>query len=128
MRVLRNVTKGVVVAERVAIAASLWARFRGLMGRSSLASDEGLWLPGTNGIHMMFMRFPIDALFLGSPNDEGAMPVLSARSALAPWTGIVPFVRGTRGVAELPVGSIARSGTVVGDLLVLGDGKADRRS
>ena len=37
----------------------------GLMGRESLATGAGLWLPDSNGIHMMFMRFPIDAVFLG---------------------------------------------------------------
>jgi hypothetical protein len=117
---LRNLTRGTLVAQRVATAASLWARFRGLMGRASLTGEEALWLPGTNGIHMLFMRFPIDCAFLGTADADGAMPVLSVRQSLPPWTGIVWFVRGASGVVELAAGTLARSGTTVGDRLTLG--------
>ena len=85
----------------------------GLMGRPGLADGAGLWLTGTNGIHMMFMRFPIDAVFLGGPIRRArtaARPVLSVHAACAPWTGLVPLVRGARGRLELPVGAIARTG------------------
>ena len=44
----------------------------GLMGRPSLAAGAGLWLPASNGIHMMFMRFPIDAVFVSKPDASGA--------------------------------------------------------
>ena len=71
---------------------------------------------------MMFMRFAIDAVFLGKPDParDGARPVLSVHRGLRAWTGLVPLVRGANGVLELPVGTIERSGTAVGDL--------DRRS
>ena len=72
---------------------------------------------------MMFMRFPIDAVFLGAgeagAGDEGPRAVLSVHRGLRTWIGIVPLVRGAAGVLELPVGTIARSGTVVGDRIVL---------
>jgi uncharacterized membrane protein (UPF0127 family) len=79
-----------------------------------------LWLPDSNGIHMMFMRFPIDAVFVGRPDATGARPVLSVHRALRAWTGLVPFVRGAHGVLELPVGAIDASGTEVGDLIDVG--------
>ncbi len=93
----------------------------GLMGRASLDPDAGLWLSGANGIHMMFMRFPIDAVFLGRPDAAlaGAQAVLSVHRRLRAWTGIVPLVRGANGVLELPVGTIERTGTTVGDLVAL---------
>src|SRR5512140_2609712 len=93
----------------------------GLMGRASLASDAGLWLSGTNGIHMMFMRFPIDAVFLGRPDaaQDGAQTVVCVHRGLRAWTGLVPLIRGAYGVLELPVGTIERTGTTVGDLVVL---------
>ena len=55
---------------------------------------------------MMFMRFPIDAVFLGKPDPGrgGARPVVSVHPGLRAWTGLVPLVRGARGVLELPVG------------------------
>jgi uncharacterized membrane protein (UPF0127 family) len=103
------------------VAGSLWGKFKGLMGRPSLAEGAGLWLPDSNGIHMMFMRFPIDAVFLGRPSAEDASvrPVVSVHRDLRAWTGLVPFVRGAHGVLELPVGTIGASGTAIGDLVRL---------
>ena len=92
------------------------------MGRPSLADGAGLWLPDSNGIHMMFMRFPIDAVFLGRPQDgdPSARPVVSVHRDLRAWTGLVPLVRGAHGVLELPVGTIEASGTQTGDVVRLG--------
>ena len=94
----------------------------GLMGRSALDEGDGLWLPNSNGIHMMFMRFPIDAIVLGNPTaEDGAVrPVVSVHRNLRAWTGLVPFVRGAHGVLELPVGTIEASGTQAADLVRLG--------
>ena len=117
----RNLSRSTAIAERLEVADGLWGKFMGLMGRGSLAPGAGLWLPESNGIHMMFMRFPIDAVFLGDPDPgrEGARPVVSVHRGLRAWTGLVPLVRGAHGVLELPVGTIERSGTAVGDLVVL---------
>ena len=115
----RNVSRGTVLAAELESADSLWAKFLGLMGRSSLAAGAGLWLPDSNGIHMMFMRFAIDAVFVGKPDADGARPVLSVHERLPAWRGLVPLVRGAHGVLELPVGTIAGSGTTVGDRIVL---------
>lgn len=119
--VARNDTRGTVLADRLEVAAGLWAKFRGLMGRATLAPGAGLWLPDSNGIHMMFMRFAIDAVFVGRPDASagGARTVVSVHPDLAAWTGIVPLVRGAHGVLELPVGTIAATGTAVGDRIIL---------
>ena len=91
----------------------------GLMGRPELPAGGGLWLPASNGIHMMFMRFAIDAVFVGKPDPDGARRVLSVHPRLPTWRGLVPLVRGAHGVLELPVGTIAATGTTVGDLIAL---------
>jgi uncharacterized membrane protein (UPF0127 family) len=116
-----NLTRATVLAARLETAATLWGKFMGLMGRPSLAPGEGLWLPDSNGIHMMFMRFPIDAVFLGNPSadDPAVRPVISVHPELHAWTGLVPFVRGAHGVLELPVGTIEASGTQPSDLIRL---------
>ena len=114
-----NETRGTVLATEVELGLSLWARFMGLMGRAGLDSGRGLWLPGTNGIHMFFMRFPIDAVFMGKAGSDGARRVLSTHRAVRPWVGIVPFVRGAHGVLELPVGAIDASATAPGDSIRL---------
>ena len=116
----RNETRNTVLASEVEVASSLWTRFMGLMGRRALPADHALWLTGTNGIHMFFMRFAIDAVFLGKPRADGAQPVLSVHRRLRAWTGVVPLVRGAAGVLELPVGAIDASGTTVGDSLRIG--------
>ena len=54
----------------------------GLMGRRALAPGAGLWLPDSNGIHMMFMRFPIDAVFVaGRPRRRVAARAVGAPRA-----------------------------------------------
>jgi uncharacterized protein len=113
------------VLARVGLASSFWARFRGLMGRASLAPDEGLYLP-VNSIHMLFMRFPIDALFLDRPDAAGVQRVVAIRSRLRPWTGIVMPVRGAAGVLELPAGAIDRAELAVGDAVRLQESSAGR--
>lgn len=122
----RNESRGTVLAADLESAVGLWGRFMGLMGRASLAPGAGLWLSGTNGIHMMFMRFPIDAVFLARPDPAqgGAQQVVSVHRGLRAWIGLVPLVRGAYGVLELPVGTIERTATVVGDLVVLEAGEA----
>ena len=116
----RNVSRDSVLAEHVEIAASLWGRFRGLMGRRPLPAGQGLFIDGTNGIHMFFMRFPIDAVFVGKPGEGGSRAVLSVHRAVRPWTGMVPLIRGAAGVLELPVGAIDASGTAPGDTVRIG--------
>jgi uncharacterized membrane protein (UPF0127 family) len=115
--VARNVDRGTVLASELETAASLWGKFMGLMGRpsSALPSGHGLWLPASNGIHMMFMRFPIDAVFVSKPGPDGVRTVKSVHRSLRAWTGLVPLVRGADGVLELPVGTISSTATEVGD-------------
>jgi uncharacterized membrane protein (UPF0127 family) len=120
MAVARNRTRSSDLASDVEVADSLWAKFMGLMGRASLGPGAGLWLPDSNGIHMMFMRFPIDAVFVGRVGVDGGREVVGVHRGLRAWTGLVPFVRGAHGVLELPVGVIESSGTEVGDLIEIG--------
>jgi uncharacterized membrane protein (UPF0127 family) len=107
-----------VLADRARAATSFWDLFRGLMLRPGLEVGEGLWLTGVNNIHMFFMRFPIDAVFTGPVQPDGSRAVVAVRARLRPWRGIVWWVRGGKGVLELPVGTAAATGTVVGDSLL----------
>lgn len=117
----RNLTRGTVLCASLEVAESFAGRFMGLMGRPALPPGAGLWLRPASSIHMLFMRFPIDAVFLGRPDPSraGARPVVSVHLRLRTWTGLVPLVRGAQGVLELPAGTIERSGTVVGDLVTM---------
>ena len=114
-----NLTRGTVLATSVEAADGFGAKFMGLMGRPGLDPGAGMWLPDSNGIHMFFMRFAIDAVFVGRPDADGARRVVSVHRRLPAWRGIVPFVRGAHGVLELPVGTIDATATAVGDVLRL---------
>ena len=120
--VSRNISRGTQLASRLEDGSSFWAKFMGLMGRAALPAGDGLWLPGENGIHMLFMRFPIDVLFVAPPSDgrNGPRRVLSMRRAVPPWRGVVWRVGGAKGVLELPLGTIDESGTAVGDEISIG--------
>jgi uncharacterized membrane protein (UPF0127 family) len=114
-----NTSRGTTLASDVEVASGLWAKFKGLMGRPTLPAGHALWLPESNGIHMMFMRFPIDAVFLGRPEADGSRRVVAVRERLPAWRGLVPLVRGAHGVLELPASVIAETGTAAGDVVRL---------
>ena len=113
--VARNLDRASVLADPMETAGSFWGKFMGLMGRPSLPAGEGLWLPGGNGIHMMFMRFPIDAVFVTKADADGVRRVRSVHRNVKAWTGLIPLITGAHGVIELPVGTIDASATQVGD-------------
>jgi uncharacterized membrane protein (UPF0127 family) len=97
---LRDATTGTVVATHLVVADHFWARFRGLMLRRELPAREGLLIrPGTS-IHMMFMRFPIDAIFCDKDNR-----VTSVAHGLRPWIGLASGKKGAKYVIELPDGA-----------------------
>lgn len=120
--VARNSSRGTILAERLEDGSSFWAKFLGLMGRATLPAGDGLWLPGENGIHMLFMRFAIDVVFVAPPSggQDGPRRVVALRRAIPRWRGVVWLVRGAKGVLELPVGTIDASGTTVGDEVSIG--------
>jgi uncharacterized membrane protein (UPF0127 family) len=97
--------------ERCAIADRPWTRLRGLLGRSGLAPGEGMLFPRTGSVHTMFMRFPIDVVFL-----DDALRVLSVREAVPAWRTVVE--RGAKVTLELGAGEAARAGITPGDVLV----------
>lgn len=114
---LRRVADDAVLCDRLMMGQSFWQRFRGLMGRAALSEDEGLYL-ASNSIHMFFMRFPIDALFVSQADAEGRRTVVGLRSDLPPWRGLVLPVRGAQGVVELAAGTLARAGVAVDEVVV----------
>jgi uncharacterized membrane protein (UPF0127 family) len=105
---------GKVLAEDLEVATSVVALTAGLMFRRTLEPGRGLWLNPCNGIHMMFMRFPIDAVFLDSKER-----VRKVYRRLPQWYGVVWFVWGAHSVLELPSGSTAGIDLQRGDQVVI---------
>ncbi len=103
---------GTVVCARCAVADSAWRRTKGLLGRASLDEEEGILLRPGGSIHMFFMRFPIDAVFL-----DRDLHVLRVAAGLKPWR--MASKRGAKAVLELPAGRCARIGLGAGARLVI---------
>lgn len=106
-----NTTRGVALAERCEVARSFLARGRGLMGRAELAPGAGLLIEPCSSVHSFFMRFPIDVVFVS--RQHRVVGLTAAMPPYRPYAG----ARGARYVVELPAGTIASTGTAVGDLL-----------
>jgi uncharacterized protein len=105
---------GKVLAEELEMPATFLGRGIGLMFRRELRQGRGMWIAPCNGIHMMFMRFPIDAVFL----DAGER-VKKVYRRLPPWWGVVWLEWGAHSVLELPPGSTADIDLNPGDQLIL---------
>jgi len=108
---VRNLRTGNSLGESIRPAVTVWTRFVGLLGRSSLAAGEGLWIEPCSSIHMFFMRFAIDAVFV-----DRSATVTRVVSNLVPWR-IASGGRGAHAVLEVPVGTVLSSGTREGDVL-----------
>ncbi len=109
-----NRTRKTVLCERLETATSLAEQSRGLLGRSRLESGSGLLfvagrLSPFMWMHMFFMRFPIDIVFL-----DGHNRVLTINHDLKPWR-VSSIVIRARKALELEAGAAARSATAPGD-------------
>lgn len=111
----RNLTKSVVIAERVEVAETSETRNRGLLGRDGLAPGAGLWIVPCEWVHMFGMKFAIDIVVLDKHD-----VVVGVQESLKPgWIG--KFFWGAHSTLELPVGAIRASGTRKGDRLAWED-------
>lgn len=104
--------EGVVVCERCEIPESSFGRARGLVGRDGLAPGEGMLIDRAGSIHMFFMRFPIDVVFL-----DRDRRVVGVRHRLQPWR--VAGARRAVAALELPAGALAALGIEEGEVLAL---------
>lgn len=97
----------------VAFSPQFWFRLKGLLGRNHLPEGEGILLAPCNSIHMFFMRFPIDAIFLDRDDR-----IVAIYPDIRPWqmSGLHPSARK---VLEFPAGTAARHKLAKGSSLHL---------
>jgi uncharacterized protein len=108
--VVRNLTRGTVLAEVAEVADTSAKRRRGLLGRDGLAKGEGLLISPCEGIHTFAMRFAIDVVFLNARKQVVKLrPEMGARR--------IAFCLRAAAVLELPAGTLAATGTAPGDQL-----------
>lgn len=113
MWTLVDVGRGVPVARRVERAASFRTRLVGLLGRSGLADDEGLWIEPCDSVHTFFMRFPIDVAFV---DRDGV--VVRRIDRMRPWRATRLHVA-ARACVELAAGVLERHDVREGARLAL---------
>jgi uncharacterized protein len=97
--------------ERCLLAETPLTRLKGLLGRRGLERGEGLLLRPASSIHTLFMRFPIDAVFL-----DRELTVLRVVPELRPWRAAGR--RGAHAVLELPAGACEQAGLRPGERLL----------
>jgi len=109
-----NVTRQSFLNFGVEVADTHLARLRGLLGRLSLRSDEGLWIVPCQGVHTLGVLFPIDVIYL----DE-KLRVVKVVEHLGPFR-VAPLRMRSSSVLELPTRTVYSSNTQVGDQLLVG--------
>ena len=112
MRV-ENVSRSTELASHATRADSFLSRLRGLLGRDGLESGDGLVIEPCTSIHMWGMRFALDVVHL---DKQGK--VLRLLPNIKPGA-LGPYLWRSHTAVELPVGTIAASGTEQGDILKL---------
>jgi uncharacterized protein len=105
---------GAVVCEHCEVPESAFGRARGLLGRRGLEPGGGMLIDRAGSVHMFFMRFPIDVVFLARDRT-----VVGVKHRLAPWR--VAGARHAVASLELPAGRAAEVGIEKGDSLVFED-------
>lgn len=100
------------LVKRLVIARTHWQKFVGWMMKRQVSLGEGLLITHCNSVHCMFMRFPIDVLFL----DENGV-VVHVIHRMRPWT-VSPVVRRATHTLECFPGAAAAAGVEAGTQLL----------
>lgn len=102
---------GTIVVRRLKIADNFFSRFKGLMGTKELREGEGLLIMPCNGIHMFWMRYSVDAIFLNQ-----SFEIVHLERDIRPWR-VSPIIKNARMVLEVPENTIDTKGLSMGDKL-----------
>ena len=98
---------------KVIIADSFFTRFLGLMFRKKLPEATALLLAPCNSVHMCFMRFPIDVVYL-----DKDYKIIKVVNNLKPWIGLSICSKASA-VLEMTAGEAERCGLEEGKELLL---------
>lgn len=100
-----------VVCSQCLFCNSALFRLKGLLGKAGLGAEEGIWLKPCNSIHMFFMKFPIDALFL-----DKDLRIVKIYHSIQPWR-ISSLIFKASSVVEIQAGRAKLLNLEVGDQL-----------
>jgi len=104
-----NLTQKTIIATRALEAKSFFARLKGLLGKKDFSPEDALIIEGCQAIHMFFMKFAIDVIFVDRRNK-----VVGLVQNIEPFF-LSPFFFKARRAIELPKGSIEKFLVHLGD-------------
>ena len=107
-----NQTQNTLLAQKAFVADSLVLRFIGLLRHDFLPEGEGLIITQCKSIHMFFMKFAIDVIFVDRKKN-----VVGLLRAIQPFR-LSPYYWRSEYAIELPVGQIDRTKTRLGDKIL----------
>lgn len=108
-----NQSNNSVLATDAVIANTVFKRMKGLLGRREFQGGQALVIKPCNSVHTLFMRFPIDVLFLDSNNR-----IVKAIANMKPFRISGIYFQASF-VIELPSGTLEKTSTSAGDILLL---------
>jgi uncharacterized protein len=108
--IVRNETRGSIIAQMTDVANTSAKRRKGLLGYDSLPEGHALWIVPCESVHTCFMRFSIDLVYL-----DRKYKVCKVRKAISPWRLSTCLL--AHSVLELPAGVIEKTRTQKGDQL-----------
>lgn len=109
--IVRNLTLDIILSDHAELADTFLGRMRGLLGRSTFAEGEAMVITHCNSIHMFFMKFPIDVIFL-----DQDFRVVGEERHIRPFM-MSPVYWTSERVVELPAGTLERTGTSIGNII-----------
>jgi uncharacterized protein len=104
-----NTTKQVLIAGQAEVANSAPDRMIGLLKKDHLDKEEALVITHCSSIHMFFMKFAIDVVFIDKHNK-----VVGLVEKIKPFQLSPIFWRANQAI-ELPAGTISEKRIEVGD-------------
>ncbi|MBU4245450.1 DUF192 domain-containing protein [archaeon] len=119
---LLNMTKNHLISNKVVFANTTYQKFRGLMFKNkkevdyALVFDFNKALKDSAAIHMFFVFFPIDVVYLRDSK------VVDIHRAVKPFTAYLAPKKHADTLIELPQGTIWKSGISIGDEIVTTSG------
>ncbi len=111
--IAKNISKNIILADSLSVADNFIGRFIGLMFTKELPVGKGLYIIPCNSIHMCFMSYPLDIIFINK-----SMEIVSIVEGIKPWK-VSKIVLKANSVLELPTGTIAKTASTIGDKIII---------
>lgn len=108
--VVRNLTRDTTLGDAIDLADTSTTRNVGLLKHTHLEPGHGLWIKPCEGIHMFFMKFAIDLVYI-----DKQLRVKKVVRGIRPWR--ISLCLSAHSVMELREGTIDESQTQPGDQL-----------